>query len=122
MQAGLGEENARQSNLGQRVQEQQSRLDIELLVVGDDLEEFEVEDVEAGGVKLADLHLFEQRFAKDGHWDVFHSFEDVDEVFEHQVSNVELPVELNQDKGERLVQLGRYVVLYFGEKLKESEH
>ena len=79
-------------------------MHVELSVVRDDLEEIEIEDIEACGVVLRDLHLLEQGLAKDGDWDTVKLFEQVNEVTKHHVADLDLPVEFNQDESQGLVE------------------
>ena len=64
-------------------------------MVGNHLEELEVDHVEARSVILRDLHLLEKRLAQYGNWDVLQPLEEVDKVLQHHVPDFDLPVELN---------------------------
>ena len=62
------------------------------------LEELEVKDIEACGVILRNLYLFEERLTEDCNWDCVDSLEQLDEVAKHEFSYVNFPVKLDQNK------------------------
>ena len=71
-------------------------------MVGHNLKEFEVKDVEACRMVLRYLNLLEQGLTQDGYGDVLQLLEQSDKVSQHQVTDLYFPVKLHQDKGESL--------------------
>ena len=115
-------EHGGQRDFGQSFHQKDAGLYIELLVVSNTLEELEVEDVKARRVVLRYLHLFQQRLAENSHWDSVQLLEQEDEVVHHHVPHLNLPVELDQDEGQCLVDDWRDWVAYRRELLQQSEH
>lgn len=66
--------------------------------------------------------MLQKRLAKDRHWDSVQFLEQVDEVFEEEVSDLDLPVELNEDECESFVQSRGLAVLHLRKHLKQAEH
>ena len=62
------------------------------------LKELKVKHIEARGVILGDLNLFEQRLAQDGDRNVIQFLEQIDEMFQHHVTNLYFPVKFNKNE------------------------
>ena len=86
------------------------------------LEEFKIKHVKAGRVVLRDLDLFEERLAENGHGDAIQLLKDVNEMLKHEVSDLELPVELDQDEGQNLVEQRCGAIFDLREGLEEPKH
>ena len=84
-------------------------------------EELKVKHVEAGCVVLRNLYLLQQRLTQDLKWDRLNVVEELNEVLEHVLSGLGLPVKLDQKESQSLVDRWGHFVSFRSEFLQEPE-
>ena len=118
----LGEVKAVQVKLAEDISELEGLLELELVVVARNDQEFQVEHIDEIADSLTDLDLLDEGLEDDLDGDVRVLLEDGDEVAHDEFAQIYVGVVFDEREGEFLIDDGGVHVFLGGEMVQEFEH